>query len=126
MELKFKMMLQWFDARVLFYNLKVDEKMNSLSLEEQISLWTPKLVFWNTKKELRTVNDETTFASVNRTGNGTIIEKKVNEDIETFLGSRSPITMARVYSTKFFCDYNMQWYPFDQQVSFISVVILKT
>ena len=48
MELKFQIMLQWVDARVLFYNLKTDEKMNSLSLEEQLSLWCPTLVFWNT------------------------------------------------------------------------------
>ena len=47
MELKFKIMLQWVDARVMFYNLKTDEKMNSLSLEEQLSLWSPTLVFWN-------------------------------------------------------------------------------
>ena len=78
MELKFKMLLHWFDARVLFYNLKMDEKINHLSLQEKCL-----------------------------NGNGIIIEKKVNEDIETFLGSRSPIIMSRVYSTKVFCDYNM-------------------
>ena len=103
MELKFKMLLTWVDARVLFYNLKIDEKLNSLSLDEQMSLWKPKLVFWNTKKELRTVNDDTTFASVQRRVNGTIISKEVNADIEVFLGSKSPISISRVYSIKFFC-----------------------
>ena len=42
-ELKFKMMLKWVDARVTYYNLKRDEKLNSLSLEEQQALWNPKL-----------------------------------------------------------------------------------
>ena len=115
MELKFQIQLEWVDARVIFYNLKMEQKLNSLSLEEQMSLWNPKLVFLNTKEELRTVNDETTLASVQRAGNGTIIAKTKNEDIETFLGSENPIKISRVYSIKFFCDYKMQWYPFDQQ-----------
>ena len=123
MELKFKLLLNWVDARIVFHNLKVDERFNSLSLEEQLSLWNPKLVFWNTKKELRSVKDEKVFASVRRTGNGTMIDKKINEDIEYFPGSDNPITMSRVYSLKFFCDYNMQWYPFDQQTCSVELIM---
>ena len=123
MELKFKIMLQWVDARVLFYNLKTDEKMNSLPLEEQLSLWSPTLVFWNTKKQLRTASDETTFASIKRAGNGSIISKEVNEDIEVFEGSENPITMSRVYSIQFYCDYDMRWYPFDQQTCLIEMIL---
>ena len=69
LELKFKVNLQWKDARVLFYNIKTDEMMNSLSLDEQLSLWTPTIVFWNTKNQLRTVNDKNTFASIRREAN---------------------------------------------------------
>ena len=122
-ELKFKMILKWVDARFLFYNLKKNKKFNSLSLSEQQALWNPKFVFWNTKKELRTINDETTFASVNRSGNGKIIDKSVNEDILTYLGAENPISNSRVYSLQFFCDYNMQWYPFDQQTCNIEIIM---
>ena len=69
------------------------------------------------------MNDDTTFASVNRSGKGKIIEKSVNEDIETFLGIENPITNSRVYSLNFFCDYNMQWYPFDQQTCNIEIIM---
>ena len=31
MEVKFKITLQWVDARVMFYNIKLDENMNSLT-----------------------------------------------------------------------------------------------
>ena len=48
------------DARVSFYNIKTDENMNSLSLDEQMSLWTPTIVFWNTEEQLKTVNDKNT------------------------------------------------------------------
>ena len=39
MELKFRITMQWVDARVTYYNIKEDENMNSLSLDEQLSLW---------------------------------------------------------------------------------------
>ena len=84
LKLKFKISLQWMDARVSFYNIKTDETMNSLSLDEQLKLWTPTIVFWNTEQQLKTVNDMNTFASVKRSGNGSIIAREINEDIEVF------------------------------------------
>ena len=122
LELKFRIRLQWKDARVLFYNIKEDENMNSLSVEEQLSLWTPTIVFWNTKNQLRTINDENTFASIARQANGTIIGKEMNEDIEVFTGSVNEITISRVYSIQFYCDYQMAWYPFDQQTCHVEML----
>ena len=122
-EVKLKISLQWMDARVLYYNIKPDEKMNSLTLEEQLALWTPTIVFWNTKNQLRTVNDKNTFGSIRREGNGSIIEKEVNEDIEVYTGSENFITISRVYSIKYFCEYDMRWYPFDQQICTIDMVL---
>ena len=84
LKLKFKISLQWMDVRVAFYNIKIDETMNSLSLAEQTKLWTPTIVFWNTEKQLKTVNDINTFASVKRSGNGSLIAREINEDIEVF------------------------------------------
>ena len=123
MEVKFRITLQWVDARVTYYNIKQDENMNSLSLDEQLTLWTPTIVFWNTKEQLRTVNDKNTFANIKRQAEGSIIEKEVNEDIETYEGSENGISMSRVYSIQFFCEYNMAWYPFDIQTCQIIMVM---
>ena len=81
--------------------------MNSLTLDEQLALWTPTVVFWNTKEQLRTLNDKNTFTSIKQEGDGSIIGKEINEDIETFSGSENSITLSRVYSIKFFCQYDM-------------------
>ena len=110
------------DARVLFYNIKINENMNSLSLDEQMSLWTPTIVFWNTEEQLKTVNDKNTFASVKRSGRGSLISREVNEDIEVFKGSQNEITISRVYSIKFFYEYQMAWYPFHQQTCLIEMI----
>ena len=89
------------DARVSFYNIKRDENMNSLSLDEQLALWTPTIIFWNTEKQLKTVNDENTFASVRRSGEGSLITREVNEDIEVYKGAQNEITISREkYMTK--------------------------
>ena len=123
MELKFRITLQWVDARVTYYNIKEDENMNSLSLDEQLSLWTPTIVFWNTKEQLRTVNDKNTFANIKRQANGSIIEKEVNEDIDIYQGSENGISISRVYSIQFYCEYNMAWYPFDIQTCQINMLM---
>ena len=126
LKMKFKISLQWNDARITFYNIKLDEKMNSLSLEEQLFIWTPTIVFWNTEKQLRTVNDETTFASVRRDSAGSPIGQEVNEDIEEYAGSENPITIHRVYSIEFFCEYDMGWYTFDQQTCDSQMVLVDS
>ena len=56
-------------------------------------------------------------------GNGTIIGKEINEDIETFDGSENTISISRVYSIQFFCEYDMAWYPFDVQTCTIEMVM---
>ena len=121
--MKFKISLQWVDARVTYYNIKPKESMNSLSLDEQLSLWTPTIIFWNTKEQLRTANDKITFASIKREAPGSMVDKAVNEDIEVFSGAENRITISRVYSIQFYCEYDMRWYPFDQQTCRIEMIL---
>ena len=122
LELKFQLSINWRDARVSFYNLKHEEVLNYLSLEEQLSLWSPTIVFWNTKQQLKTVNDDASFSSIKREGKGTIIDRAINEDIEVFSGEDNEITLSRVYSIKFYCEYQMAWYPFDIQTCSMQMV----
>ena len=55
LELKLKITMSWKDARVSYYNIKQQQDMNSLTMDEQQALWTPTIVFWNTKEQLRTM-----------------------------------------------------------------------
>ena len=123
LELKLKITMRWKDARISYYNIKQQQDMNSLTMDEQQALWTPTIVFWNTKEQLRTVNDRNTFASIEREGNGTMIEKEINEDIEVYSGAENGITISRVYSIQFYCEYQMAWYPFDQQVCDVEMLM---
>ena len=76
-EVKFEVSLQWRDARVVFYNIKQDEEMNTLTMDEQLSLWSPTLVFWNTKQQLRTLNDKNSFPLSDRKAMDLLLGKRL-------------------------------------------------
>ena len=56
-KLQFQLSLKWYDARLQYYNLKVDENMNSLVYKEKQKLWVPSIVFQNTEAQVTSQND---------------------------------------------------------------------
>ena len=83
LEVKFRISMRWKDPRVTFYNIKPHDSMNSLTLDEQLALWTPTVVFWNTKDQLRYSMIRThSQASDRRARDLCIIGMEINEDID--------------------------------------------
>ena len=119
LQLKFSLRMTWVDARLDFYNIKLDETMNVISNSELNRIWLPIIVFHNTERGQRTINDEESFATINRTGEGTGSDSSISEDIDIYKGSENSISMTRLYNIDFFCDYDMRWYPFDAQTCFM-------
>ena len=118
-QLKFSLRMTWVDARLDFYNIKLDETMNVISLEELNRIWLPVIIFHNTERGQRTINDEESFATISRTGIGSGSDSSISEDIDIYKGSENKISMSRLYNIEFFCDYDMRWYPFDSQTCFM-------
>ena len=119
-KLKFELSMRWLDSRLLFYNLKDNEKMNSMLFEEKQQIWVPILIFQNTEKELTSLNDEKSSISVRKIKNGTFnVDGLISEDIDIYEGSENLITMSRVYDIEFLCDFKMHWYPFDTQTCYM-------
>ena len=118
-QLKFSLRMTWVDARLDFYNIKLDETMNVISLEELNRIWLPVIIFHNTERGQRTINDEESFATISRTGIGSGRDSSISEDIDIYKGSENKISMSRLYNIEFFCDYDMRWYPFDSQTCFM-------
>ena len=71
LQLKFSLRMSWLDSRLDFYNIKVDKSMNVISLEELNKIWLPVVVFDNTAKSQRTINDAKAFTTINRMSKGT-------------------------------------------------------
>ena len=51
LELQFDLVLYWRDQRLKFRNLKNSSYLNSVSHKEAISIWYPKIEFFNTKEK---------------------------------------------------------------------------
>ena len=123
-KIKFELTMKWFDARLQFYNLKDNIKMNSLLYEEKQKIWVPIIIFQNTESEITTMNDKKNRMKVLKQQNGTFnTDGLVSEDIDIYEGSENPILMSRVYDIEFLCGFQMQWYPFDTQTCYMKFML---
>ena len=119
LQLKFSLRMTLVDARLDFFNIKADETMNVISLEELNQIWLPVIIFHNTESGLRTINDEGSYATIRRAGLGIGSDSSISEDINIYKGSENSISLTRLYNIEFFCDYDMRWYPFDSQTCYM-------
>ena len=122
-EAKLELTLQWKDRRVEFHNLKQKNQDNLLTLDEQLSLWTPTLFFRNSKEELVTVNDEAALMNIRREGKSMMSENNVTGVMDEYPGSENSIIMSRIYSAQFYCDYTAAWYPFNDPTCEVELVL---
>ena len=118
-EFQFVLHMKWYEGRMNFLNLRESGK-NNLKNQEMELLWVPKVVFYNTKERLETLVDGKTSMDVERRGNFTVAKNKL-----VFRGSENPLLVSRFYKTKFICDFDMAWYPFDTQKCSMDFVVDK-
>ena len=115
----------WIDPRLVYKNLKRNTDLNVLSEGETDAIWTPQIVFYNTKGKEESVADERTILSVipgeefkfERTDQTTF------ENIYMFQGSENNLKLSKTHDTKFLCSYDMAWYPFDTQICTMDIVL---
>ena len=64
--LKFRLVLEWYDHRLIYHNLKEDLSGNLLTREDIRSLWIPFVVFSNTERNEATTGDDYTELTITR------------------------------------------------------------
>ena len=140
-ELKFDLTLEWFEHRVKYHNLKINNALNILSKWELQSLWIPLIIFKVNEVEFyflenemilipklkcllqnTDLNEKVTIEGVENTvfitreGNFTRSGLESVDEVEIFEGSDNRITMMQTYSKQFHCTYLLHSFPFDSQV----------
>ena len=108
-------MLFRLDGRLTMTDLNKQDGLNALTLESRSELWIPQVIFYNTEIKMETLNDEKAFATVSRDASYQRKNESFLHNAYVYEGSENPITLTRVYSAKFICDYDMTVYPFDTQ-----------
>ena len=117
-EVKFDLYATWIDSRLTYQNLKKNANLNVLDLAGQKSIWTPVIIFGNTKSSDRSKVDEESLIRVlpNENFKFTISNIMGNpENIYYFKGSENILELSRTYRINFICSYNMALFPFDTQ-----------
>ena len=114
-QIQFWIQMTWLDKRLTFFNLKKQQTSNSLTEAEKSQIWIPVLTFLNTEQQDSTVLDERTMIQIARKGSYTLSFLNEVENMQKFNGADNPLVMTQFYNTKFICDFDMRWYPFDTQ-----------
>ena len=127
--LQFQISLEWNEPRATYQNLKWDTTLNVLSASDIESIWLPMVVYDNTdQKEVTRLGVDwewiTTVAvtreemNPKRSGLGEI------DETEIFQGGKNRLTMNQTYTWEFQCQYVLQRYPFDTQVSGTQLILI--
>ena len=104
--IQFKMQIMWKDARLNFNHLRDDLDRNILTEEEKSSIWTPVIIFHNTKdKFMSSVDVKTTI----------LVDKKGSYTTSPVSHPWKDLEYSHTYSADFQCEFNLQYYPFDTQ-----------
>ena len=123
-ELKFNLILEWFDRKVKFLNLQ-NKTLNVLSPEEINKLWMPKVLFQNSDNIEPIYTDSSSFISVRREGEGESWELGGQRAV-VFSSSSNPLVYQRKYQQRFYCTFYFHWFPFDTQECGIELVNFDT
>ena len=116
-ELKFDIVMEWYEYRASYHNLKNIQALNKLSEKEVRMLWIPYIIFQNTDDNKTVVLDgvrSTVF--INRESEFQRSGIEIADEIEIFSGDSNKLTISQTYSKKFHCTYLLHYFPFDTQV----------
>ena len=114
---QFKIVLEWYEHRVSYHNLKTIQALNELRDKDVQMLWIPYIIFQNTDDNEAVVLDgvrSTVF--INRESGFQRSGIEFVDEIEIFPGASNKLTIAQTYSKKFHCTYLLHYFPFDTQV----------
>lgn len=124
-EVKFRLLLSWYDSRLIFHNLKKNRMSNKPTYEETEKLWIPNLIFDNTKNNDVIELDTIAKMTISREGDLELSDETVVDEIDIFKGSENKITFDRVFTKTLQCIYKLQLYPFDTQECTVNLEVGK-
>ena len=123
--LKFTIIVEWYDKRLIYYNLKESRSTNALSNIDIDKIWIPSVVFTNTQNNEKTKGTPDTEVTVTREGNYTRSGDDVFDEIDIFQGVDNKLTFEMTYTKTFSCEYQLHMYPFDNQECTVDLMVKK-
>ena len=122
-QVKFTLLLSWYDHRLIYHNLKHNRLANSPTLEEVAMLWIPGIIFDNTEHNDVLIHDNLAKVTVSREGKGISADETIVDEVDIFKGSENKLTLDKSFTKTVKCIYQLQLYPFDTQVCTINLQV---
>ena len=117
---KFTFKRDWYDNRLIFFNLKEDARnLNHINPEEWDELWYPSVDINNIQNKMKfkaTSIQDIKKIIPNSNFNFEVGEMKYEKNYRIFQGSENILTLSKEWSVEFICQYNTAKYPFDTQI----------
>ena len=123
--LKYTFIMEWYDYRLKFHNLKFRNSANALTTEDVQKIWIPQLIFSNTQNNEMTEGATNTEIIITREGNYTRSDYEDMDETYIFQGEDNKLTFEMSYTKMFRCEYQLQMYPFDTQRCTLDVGVKK-
>ena len=119
-DLQFGIILEWNELRAEYLNLKSKASLNALTQDEIGLLWLPYVVYANTdmKEAVQLTNDVKTTIVIRKEGIRRNTKWFDVDETEIYDGIDNKMAMHQTYTKSFQCQYHLQKYPFDTQVSY--------
>ena len=122
--MKLLICLEWFDRRLKYRDLTNATGNNLVDSESASKLWIPQVIFKSdmTTEQVKGFNPAGLMA-VPRKGVGQPAELTELHEHLYYEGSENPLVYNYTEERTFKCDYNLSWYPFDNQFCVVKVMI---
>ena len=118
---KFQLVYEWYERRITWHNLKDEDTLNELSEHHFEKLFVPALLFRNTKTMEGTKLDSATELFGRKEGASKKPPDKELWEAALFSGSENPLVYSRSYYMEFTQDFDLQYYPFDEQLVTVEI-----
>ena len=126
---KMTLFRKWRNSQLTYQNLKRDPIKNKMSTDDIERMWKPYFVFENIRH-----NDD--YKRTNERDFMTIIpgqefpfkssDKTNFRKTRLFRGDENFIDFQRQSTTRWVCDFDMRWYPFDNQICTMEIIDSET
>ena len=116
---KWTMNRKWLNPQLTYQNLKRSPVKNRISVDEIKKIWTPWFVFENIRYKddtKRSDKKDVMMIIPNQEFNFKLSDKTNFQNTRLFKGDENVIDFYKQYTTKWVCDFDMRWYPFDNQI----------
>ena len=102
--ISYTMTVQWLDSRLQYNNLKQQEDLNVLTPGQHGVIWSPQLIFQNTKSKIKSsLAGSTIRVLLNNNFTFERADLSSSNNIYIFKGSENRLEISQVYDTEFKC-----------------------